>query len=68
MLRLKEVRANRTLHELENGMAYYNYEGSVYSVFNSFEDGLKFLETRNQMLVISEFETEDELDIFLNEK
>lgn len=62
-----EIAANKTLHELSNGLAYYNYKGTHFRVFNNFEDGLKFLETFNHKLVIANFDTSDELDNYLED-
>ena len=65
---LHEERANRTLHGLKNGLAYYNYEGVHFRVFNSFEDGLHWLDNGDDDLVIAEFENEQELDSYLGAK
>ena len=63
-----EESANKTLHGLENGLAYYNYKGTHFRVFNSFENGLHWLDNRNDELVIADFETDKELDEFLDTK
>lgn len=55
--------ACRTLHEFR-GFAYYNCEGTHYRVFESFEDGLKWLDNRDSTLIIAEFSDENELDDF----
>jgi len=68
MLRFKEVKVNRTLHELEDGTAYYNYEGNSYKLFKTFEDGIRFLETKDKDLIITEVRTEDELGVYLRTK
>jgi hypothetical protein len=65
---LHEERADRTLHGLKNGLAYYNYEGVHFRVFNSFEDGLHWLDNGDDDLVIAEFENEQELDSYLGAK
>ena len=65
---LHKERANRTLHGLKNGLAYYNYEGVHFRVFNSFKDGMFWLDTRNDNLVIAEFENEQGLDSYLGAK
>lgn len=60
-----ELRANRTIDVLENGLAYYNYEGNNFRVFSSKENAMNFIETNNSSLIIAEFDTEDELDEYL---
>lgn len=64
-VKVHEVTASRTLHGLENGLAYYNYEGNHFRVFDSFENGLKWLDVRDDLLVIADFEDENKLDDFL---
>ena len=61
-------RPNRTLHGLSNGLAYYDYEGVHFRVFNSFKDGLKWMETRDESWVVEEFEDEQDLDDFLEKR
>ena len=61
----REYTANITLHELEDRRAFLNSKGISYRIFNSFKDGELFVENNNQDLVIAEFETEAEMDIFL---
>jgi len=60
-----EVRADRTLHGLKSGLAYYNYEGTHFRVFKSFEDGLNWLDNGDDSLVIADFENDEEFDTFL---
>ncbi len=67
---MKEVRLykeglNKTLHGLENGVAYYNYEGTHFKVFKSFDHGLAWLYDRSESLVTAEFDSKEELDEFL---
>ncbi|SMP86064.1 hypothetical protein SAMN06313486_10186 [Epsilonproteobacteria bacterium SCGC AD-308-P11] len=57
---------SRSLHELENTLAYYNYEGTHFRVFNSYDDALDFVVKGNEeIIVIADFETEEDLDSFL---
>jgi len=55
----------KTLHGLANGFAYYNYEGTHFRVFSSFESGKKWLETREDYLVMDDCDTDEELDKIL---
>jgi hypothetical protein len=65
--RLTEITAARTLEELTQfeGMAIYNYEGTHYRLFASYEDGLKWLEAGDDTLVLFDSENESEIDEFL---
>ncbi|WP_152184428.1 hypothetical protein [Sulfurimonas indica] len=65
---LQEVTASRTLHGLENGLAYYNYEGVHFRVFKSFKDGELWLDTGDDDYVIAEFDCEDALENYLINK
>ena len=60
-----ELKANRTIDVLENGLTYYNYEGNHFRVFSSKENAIEFIESNNNNLVIAEFDNEDDLDEFL---
>jgi len=61
-------RPNRSLHELDSGLAYYNYEGYHFRVFKSFEDGMKWLEDDDDSLIVEEFDTEESLDEWLEKR
>lgn len=65
--RFIEYSSDKTLHGLENGMAYYNYQGNHFRVFASFEDGCKFCESSKSLdeLVIADFESEEDMDKYL---
>jgi len=54
----------RSLHELGNGLAYYNYEGTHFRVFDSFKEAKAFIKGE-PVKVIANFDTEAELDTFL---
>ena len=56
---------SRTLHGLANGFAYYNYEGNHFRVFSSFESGKKWLDCREDYLVMQDCDTDEELDKIL---
>lgn len=60
-------RPNRSLHELENGLAYYSYDGCHFRVFRSFEDGMKWLDNDDENLVIEEFCEEASMDEWLED-
>jgi hypothetical protein len=65
-INVEEYSANKTLHECECGLAYYNYQGNHFRVFKTFDDGKEYIETSDdESLVIAEFEDEDDLDEFL---
>ena len=60
------ITASRSLHELENTIAYYNYEGAHYRVFNSYEDAVEFAVVGSkEVTVVADFNTEEELNSFL---
>ncbi len=61
------LRPNRSLHELENGLAYYNYEGYHFRIFRDYEDGMKWLENGDDSLVLKEFDEEIDMDEWLED-
>ena len=60
-----EVSANRTIDVLDNGLAYYNYEGNHFRLFATKNDALAFVENNDDSLVIKEFDDEESLDNYL---
>ena len=60
-----EIKANLTIDVLENGKAYYNYQGNHFRVFKNEEDALEFIKTNNDNLVVAEFDDEKALDYYL---
>lgn len=60
-----EVTANKTLHHLRYGWAYYNYKGTHFRIFRSFKDGKEWLKNGDDTLVVFETDNEQELDLFL---
>ena len=60
-------RPSRSLHELENRLAYYNYDGYHFRAFRSFEDGMKWLESNDDSLVLEEFDKEIDMDEWLED-
>ncbi len=62
-----EITANRTIDVLENGLAYYNYEGNHFRLFATKDDALAFLENNDDTLVIKEFDNDELLDKYLEE-
>ena len=60
-----EITANRTIDVLENGLAYYNYEGNHFRLFATKDDALAFLENNDDALIIKEFDDEESLDNYL---
>lgn len=56
--------SSRSLHELKNGLAYYNYEGTHFRVFSSFKEAEAFIKGEPAK-VIANFDDENELDKFL---
>ncbi len=62
-----EITANRTIDVLENGLAYYNYEGNHFRLFATKDDALAFLENNDDNLVIKEFDNDELLDKYLEE-
>ena len=61
------IGSNRSLHELENGLAYHSYEGCHFKVFRDYEDGMKWLEDGDNSLVIDEFDKEIDMDEWLED-
>lgn len=57
---------SRSIHELESGISYYNYEGIHFRVFGSFDDAKAFLRGE-PVEVIAEFDSEEDLDRFLED-
>lgn len=68
-LKFLEIRADKTIHETERGFAYYNYQGTHFRVFKSFEDAITFTYSKEDLseLVIAEFDYEDELEQFMDD-
>lgn len=72
MANLKEINveyigsSSRSIHELEGGISYYNYEGIHFRVFGSFDYAKAFL-NGGPVKVIAEFDSEDELDKYLED-
>lgn len=66
-----EIDASRTVHELDNKMAYYNYQGNHFRLFRSFDDAMRFIKSTKHedselnKLIVEEFDSEDELDSYL---
>jgi len=60
-----ELAANRSIDILENGLAYYNYEGNHFRVFSSKEKAINFVENHDDSLIIAEFDNDEDLDEFL---
>lgn len=58
--------SSRSVHELEGGVSYYNYEGTHFRVFETFNNAKAFL-NGEPVKVIAEFDSEEELDRFLEE-
>ena len=58
---------SKSLHELPCTKAYYNYQGNHYRLFASFKQGQKWLENRDDRLVLAEFENEEDLDKYIEE-
>lgn len=63
--RVKELTANKTIHEIELGMAFYNNQGLQYLLFNSFDDAIKYIETCNEKLIIKTFDDEEKMDKYI---
>ncbi|MCK9552335.1 hypothetical protein [Aquamicrobium sp.] len=60
------ITPSHSIHELKNGMAYYNYNGTHYRVFNSYEDALEFATYGGEgVTVVADFDSEEDLDRFL---
>ncbi|MCK9476255.1 MAG: hypothetical protein M0R46_10060 [Candidatus Muirbacterium halophilum] len=69
MIKEKYITPSRSIHELPNGMAYYNHEGTHYRVFNSYNDALDFATIGSKNIkVFADFESEEKLDRFLTGK
>lgn len=74
MANLKEINveyiggdfSSRSIHELEGGISYYNYEGTHFRVFGSFDDVKAFLKG-DPIEVVAEFDSEDDLDKYLED-
>jgi hypothetical protein len=62
--KVEYITNSRTIHEINNSIAYYNYEGNHFRVFESFEDAKAF--TNGEDVYIKEdFDSEEDLDVFL---
>lgn len=67
--RLFEVSTNKTLQELDNGLAFYNNNDTNYKLFANFEDGLEWLkmEFAYDNTIIATFSTKNELELYIEE-
>lgn len=67
--RLFEVSTNKTLQELDNGLAFYNNNDTNYKLFANFEDGLEWLkmEFAYDNSIIATFSTKNELEHYIKE-
>jgi len=59
------IKANRSIHQMSNGIAYYNYEGTHFRVFRSMDDAKQWLENDDDSLIVFETDNEDCLDHYL---
>lgn len=74
--RFKEITANKILEEFPHfeGFAIYNYEGTHFRLFRTFEDGLTWLENRSfgndeiDSLIIANSDDQCDIDLILFEK
>ena len=56
----------KSVHTMSNGLAFYNYEGNHFRVFNSYDDAMRWAKDEgDDSLVIAEFDDEDELDKYI---
>lgn len=60
-----ELTANKTIHEIKLGMAFYNNQGLEYSLFKSFNDAINYIETCNEKLIIKTFDSEEAMDKYI---
>jgi hypothetical protein len=58
--------SSRSIHELECGLAYYNYEGNHFRVFKTLDDAKAFIKGEPAPIV-AEFDSEDDLDQWLED-
>lgn len=67
--RVFEVFSNKTLQELDNGLAVYNNKDTNYKLFANFEDGLEWLkiEFAYDNSIIATFSTKNELEHYIKE-
>lgn len=62
-----EITANKTIDVLSSGLAYYNYQGNHFRLFASKNDALRYVESKDESLIVKEFSNEGELDTFLSD-
>ncbi len=64
-INLIKIKTNKIIHQMNNGLAYYNYKGIYFKVFENIWDAKEWLNIRNNKLVIAEFENKEKLNKFI---
>ncbi len=53
---------SRTIHGLSCGLAYYNYKGTHFRLFSSFDEATRWMKDRDDSLILQEFNSEEKMD------
>lgn len=66
--KMQYVTPSRSIHELNNRIAYYNHEDIHFRIFHSYEDALEFITQGEEgVTVVADFDSKEDFDRFLED-